>query len=118
MSLRVTSALWVSAYVRRVFVQGGLAATMRRGAEEAGAIFVIVDRLNGTVDLYGPAPQTAFDDERPRDRLFIRMEHAAERPVALARLDKEMRFDPDLWLVEVEDREGRAFLETIDPDKF
>ncbi|MBB3930708.1 hypothetical protein GGR25_001747 [Kaistia hirudinis] len=117
MSLRVTSALWVSAYVRRVFVQGGFAATMRRGAEEAGAIFVIVDRLNGTVDLYGPAPQTAFDDDRPRDRLFIRMEHAAERPVALARFDKEMRFDPDLWLVEVEDREGRAFLETIDPDK-
>lgn len=115
MSARVTSALWVSAYVRRVFVQGAFAATMRRGAEEAGTIFVLIDRLDGTVDLYGPAPQTAFDDERPRDRLFMIMEQAVERPAALDRLDKEMRFDPDMWLIEVEDREGRAFLETIDP---
>lgn len=116
MSTRVTSSLWVSAYVRRVFVEGAFAAVMRRGAEEAGAIFVMVDRLDGTVDFYSPAPQTAFNDDRPRDRLFMRVATAVDRPTALERLDRELRFDPDLWLVETEDRAGRSFLETVDPD--
>ena len=60
--MRVTSSLWVGAYVRRCFGAGAFAAVARRGAEEAGAIFVIVDRLNGTADLYGPAPQAVFDE--------------------------------------------------------
>lgn len=116
MSARVTSAFFVAAYVRRAFHEGAFAAIVRRGAEEAGAIFIVVDRLDGTADLYGPAPQTAFD-ERPSDRLFIRMESAAERPVVTARIESEKRFDPDLWVVEIEDREGRSFLDTIDPDQ-
>jgi hypothetical protein len=28
-----------------------------------------------------------------------------------ARMAREVRMDPDLWLVEVEDRQGRHFLE-------
>jgi hypothetical protein len=27
------------------------------------------------------------------------------------RMAREMRFDPDLWMVEVEDRNGRSFLD-------
>ena len=26
-------------------------------------------------------------------------------------LDKQMRFDPDIWIVEIEDRDGRAFVD-------
>jgi hypothetical protein len=111
-SARVTSALWVAAYIRRVFVEGAFAAVARRGAEEAGAIFVAVDRLDGTVDLYGQAPQTAYDDERPRDRLFTLLAGGIGREALSARLASEMRFDPDLWLVEIEERSGRSFLET------
>jgi hypothetical protein len=111
--MRLTSAIWVSAYIRRVFVEGAFAAVMRRGAEEAGAIFVTVDRLDGTVDLYGPAPQTAFDDERPTDRLFSRLETGIDRLALQQRLASEMRFDPDVWVVEIEDREGRAFLDLV-----
>jgi hypothetical protein len=117
MSARVTSAFWISAYVRRVFVEGAFAAVVRRGSEEAGAIFVIVDRLDGTADLYSQAPQSAFGDQRPRDRLFMRVMEAAERPDLSKRIESELRFDPDLWLVEIEERTGRSFLETIDPDK-
>ena len=115
--MRVTSALWVSAYVRRVFVEGAFAAVMRRGAEEAGAIFVIIDRLDGTVDLYGQAPQSAFGEERPSDRLFYRILEGVDREASGARIASEMRFDPDLWLIDVEERSGRSFLETVDPDK-
>ena len=42
----------------------------RRGAEEAGAVFVKVSRLDGTADVFAPAPQTAFDEARPADRVF------------------------------------------------
>jgi hypothetical protein len=113
--MRLTSGIWVAAYVRRAFVEGAFAAVVRRGAEEAGAIFVVVDRLDRTVDLYGPAPQTAFDDEKPTDRLFSRLGEGIDRLELQQRLASEMRFDPDVWVVEIEDRGGRAFLE-LAPD--
>jgi hypothetical protein len=109
--MRVTSALWVGAFVRRCYGDGAIATVARKGAEEAGAILVVVDRLNGTADLYLPAAQSAFDDASPSDRLFQRVLDKAERGEIGERLAKEVRFDPDLWVVEVEDREGRAFLD-------
>ncbi len=30
-----------------------------------------------------------------------------------ARLTREIKFDPDLWIVEVEDRAGRHFLDRV-----
>ena len=111
--MRVTSSLWVGAYVRRCFVEGAFAAVVRHGAEEAGAIFVVVDRLSGTADLYGPAPQATFTEARPSERLFQRI--AADEPLAEvnARIEREVRFDPDLWMVAIEDRQGRSFLDTV-----
>ncbi|MEH0071923.1 DUF1491 family protein [Pannonibacter sp. Pt2-lr] len=46
--------------MRQVFTAGGFAATTRKGAEEAGVVFVLVDRMDGTVDLYGPAPRAPW----------------------------------------------------------
>jgi hypothetical protein len=112
--MRVTSGLWVGAYVRRCFAEGAMAAVVRHGADEAGAILVIVDRLDKTVDLYGPAPQSAFADGRPADRLFHLLMSRSERAQIDARLSDELKFDPDLWVVEVEDRGGRSFLDLAD----
>jgi len=70
--MRLKSAIWVAAYIRRCHIEGAFAAVRRRGAEEAGAIFVKLNRLDGTAELFGPAPQSVFDDARPSDRLFIR----------------------------------------------
>jgi hypothetical protein len=111
--MRLKSAIWVAAYVRRCHIEGAFAAVRRRGAEEAGAIFVKLNRLDGTADLFSPAPQSAFDDARPADRLFSRS--LAEQPEAKVeeRLVRELRFDPDAWIVEVEDRTGRHFLDDI-----
>src|ERR1700681_1894533 len=69
-AMRLKSALWVAAYLRRCQVEGLSAVVRRRGAEEAGAIFVRIDRLDGTSDLFGPAPQSAFDAALPGDRAF------------------------------------------------
>ena len=33
-----------------------MARSIRKGAEEAGAVYVIVNHLDGTCHLFGPAP--------------------------------------------------------------
>jgi hypothetical protein len=112
--MRVTSSLWVGAFVRRCYVEGAAAVVARRGSEEAGAIMVVVDRLDGTSDLYGPAPQALFSEAHPGERLFQQVLSASLPEAITARLDREKKFDPDLWIVAVEDRAGRAFLDLTD----
>lgn len=107
--MRLTSEFFVSAVVRRAFTEGAFAAVTKRGAAEAGAVFLIVDRLDGTADLYGPAPQS-FMESGPSERRFERVLASVDRLALLERLDKERRFDSDLWIVEIEDRAGRSFL--------
>jgi len=112
--MRLKSAIWVAAYLRRCNVEGVFAAVRRRGAEEAGAVFIKVNRLDGSGTLYGPAPQTAFEETRPADRAFVPVVGAKE-PAAEADIEnyltREIRFDPDVWIVEIEDRAGRTFLD-------
>jgi len=111
--MRVTASLWVAAYVRRCHAEGAVATVARHGADEAGAIFIIVDRLSGAADLYGPAPQSLFVEARPSDRMFQRLVENDSLEAVAGRLDRETRFDPDLWIVSVEDKAGRAFIDTV-----
>jgi hypothetical protein len=110
--MRLKSSIWVAAYLRRCQTEGVCGAVRRRGAEEAGAVFVKVVTLDGNAMLYVPAPQTVYDDSRPIERFFMPMskEPAPEQSVE-ERLAKEIRFDPDAWIVETEDRTGRHFLD-------
>ena len=100
--MRVTSDLWVSALLRRAFGEGGFGAVLRRGGDSAGAIFIVTRDRMGEATLYGPAPQTGYDDARPDDRLFVELMRTTEEMRINERLEKEKRFDPDLWLVEIE----------------
>jgi len=110
--MRLKSSIWVAAYLRRCLTEGIFGAVRRRGAEEAGAVFVKVALLDGNAMLYAPAPQTVYDDSRPIARIFA---PTSREPVPEAsvedRLVKEIRFDPDAWIVETEDRAGRHFLD-------
>jgi hypothetical protein len=100
--MRLTSDFFVSALTRRVFNDGGFAAVVRKGAREAGAIFVTTRGRLGEVALFGPAAQSTYDGERPSDRRFSRLLAEADDAAVEARLAKEMRFDPDIWVVEIE----------------
>jgi hypothetical protein len=113
--MRLKTALWVAAYLRRCQVEGAFAVVRRRGAEEAGAIFVRVCRLDGTSDLFGPAPQSAFDAGGAADRAFSvsLAEQPAPDAAVEAYLAREIKFDSDVWIVEVEDRAGRNFLDIV-----
>ncbi|MHB8886533.1 MAG: DUF1491 family protein [Methylovirgula sp.] len=108
--MRLRSDFWVAAYLRRCGVEGVAAALRRRGAAEAGAILVKIDRLDGTGALFGPAPQSQVDRD---ERLFARLHSGEwiEAGAAESRLQREIGFDSDLWIVEVEDRLGRNFLD-------
>ena len=108
--MRVVSELFVSALIRRVFSSGGFAAVERRGAAEAGAIFVRQRFRDGLETLYGPAPQSFFDEDETAGRLFeIRLDR--QEPDAVRELlERERRFDPDLWIVELETADAASLL--------
>lgn len=110
--MRLKSSIWVAAYLRRCQTEGIFGAVRRRGAEEAGAVFVKIGLLDGNAMLYVPAPQTAYDESRPAERMFVATSpQPLPEPSIDERLTKEIRFDPDAWIVETEDRAGRHFLE-------
>ena len=114
--MHLRADIWVSAYLRRCASEGASAVLRKRGAAEAGAIFVRVDRLDGQTALYGPAPQSELAERDGIDRLWARThrEPWIDPLQSEERLRKEMSFDPDLWIVEVEDRRGRCFLDLAD----
>lgn len=100
--MRVTTDFWVSSVVRRAFAEGGFAAVERRGAAEAGAVMIRRrDRL-GEVTLYAPAPQTSYGEAGPQERLFAEVLRTGDDEDVAKRIAREARFDPDLWVVELE----------------
>ncbi|MGA8654372.1 MAG: DUF1491 family protein [Xanthobacteraceae bacterium] len=113
--MRLKTGLWVAAYLRRCQVEGIFGAVRRRGAEEAGALFVRVNRLDGTSDLFGPAPQSAFEAAETAARAFTPCLASQSAPDAEveAYLARQVKFDPDVWIVEIEDRAGRNFLDVV-----
>ncbi len=107
---RIRTDFWVSAYIRRCEVNGVVAVLRRRGSPEAGAAMIKVDRLDGTSVLLGPAPQSEAVDDGGRSFVPVHRDATIPSLDAEARLKREIGFDPDLWIVEVEDRQGRTFL--------
>lgn len=110
--MRLKSEIFVSALLRRVYATGDYAAVLHRGADEAGAIFIRQRERSGLETLYAPAPQTSYDDDNaPQDRLFeIRLEKVDTAEVD-AQIIRELRFDPDCWVVEIEtENRGDLFL--------
>ncbi|EJC73679.1 hypothetical protein Rleg10DRAFT_2140 [Rhizobium leguminosarum bv. trifolii WSM2012] len=103
--MRLRADIFVSALLRRVFACGDFAAVEKKGAEEAGAIFIRQHFRDGLETLYAPAPQTAFGEGEAGDRLFEVRLSRAEPEMVRAMLERERRFDPDLWIVELEAEE-------------
>jgi hypothetical protein len=110
-SMRVKSSIWVSAYIRRCFSAGAFAVVERKGAAEAGAIYLRVDLPDRTSKLFIPAPQSLYRSGAD-ERLWQAYKDGAILNAVEAReaVMRETRIDPDVWIVAVEDVEGRSFL--------
>ncbi len=108
--MRIKAGIWVSAYVRRVNALAVPALVARRGDGDAGAIFIKINTLDGFAQVLRPA---ASGTEEAADQRFWApafKEPRAEADVE-AYLQRQREFDADMWVVEVEDRAGRHFLE-------
>ena len=109
--MRLKSEIWVNGYLRRCHSAGAIAVVARHGDDDAGAIFIKISRLDGTAQLFGPAAAgLANPDGERRWTACFGMAAVGESDVD-ERIRREASFDPDLWVVEVEDRGGRHFLE-------
>jgi hypothetical protein len=115
---RLRSDFWVSAYIRRCMMEGAFATLRKRGADEAGAIWIMVERANRDVALYGPAPQSEMNED-VLDRVFapVFVDIWGERAHVEAKIAREMHFDPDLFIIETEDKDGRIFAQTVKTER-
>lgn len=107
----VPSELWAKALIRRCQAANVPAMVVRHGDDKAGAIFVKVSTLDGRASLFGPAPAslTAQSDSR-RMAAHLDPNGSADAEVE-AYLSRQSEFDPDIWVIEIEDRLGRSFID-------
>ncbi len=103
---RLKAGIFARALIRRVQVAGASAFVMRKGAEEAGAIILKIAKLDGTVlvlnQVRGAKGELAWSQA---------LGGWTDEARASQWCDKQVSFDPDLWIVEIEDREGRTFVD-------
>ncbi len=104
MAPRLTSEFWVGAYLRRLDLYNIPAFVVARGDDTAGAVLVKLNKLDGRAAAY----QRSFNIEG--DRIWVTLAEGPE-PDVDAVLNRQRDFDPDLWVIEVEDRQGRHLLD-------
>jgi len=110
--MRVTSDIWVHVFVRRETNRSAFATVVKRGAVEAGAIYVVENHLDGSFSLHGPAPQSFINDEID-DRVFETVRQKISEDEVKTFLDKQQNFDPDIWVVETECRYGPPSIDFV-----
>lgn len=102
---RLTAEFWVSAYLARLRLVDIPAFITSKGDLTAGAVLIKLNTLDGQAEVF----QKSFD-LMTGERAWITLSKGDEREVDEV-IQKQCRFDPDLWVVEVEDRAGRHLLD-------
>ncbi|MDB4111220.1 DUF1491 family protein [Yoonia sp.] len=103
--MRLTADVWVSAYLTRLRLVEIPAFVVKRGDSTAGAVLVKMNTLDGMACCY----QRSFD-LMTGDRKWMVLAEGEEASVD-ASVTKQCSFDADLWVIEVEDRQGRHLLD-------
>ncbi len=104
---RLPSWLWVDALIRRVQVAGAAAFVVQKGDHDRGDVLIKVSDLHGGARAY--VPRTSMDGERIFSDLRLQGVGEAESEID-AYIGRRREQDPDLWIIEIEDREARHFL--------
>ncbi len=106
MSWRIKSEIFIQALVRRVYAAQAAAYIVRRGDSDAGNVMVRINRLDGCSGVL-----TMFTDMSGERCWRVAYALATQDSDIDAFLTREINRDPDVWVVEIEDRQGRHFLE-------
>lgn len=102
---RLAAGIWVAAYLRRLGLADLPAYVTRHGDDTAGAVLVKCATLDGRASLW--AREWDFEtDQRP----WICLSQAPERDID-AEIARHAGRDPDLWVIEIESRDGRTLLD-------
>lgn len=102
---RLTTAIWVAAYLARLQQTGIYAHVAKKGDGTAGAVAVKVALMDGSASFF----TRAFGADG--DRVWAAQMEAAPEAEVDAALARQRRYDPDLWIIEVEDPRGRHLLD-------
>ena len=102
---RLTSEIWVAAYLTRCRLATIPAFILQKGDHTAGAVLVKLNTLDGKACCY----QRSFD-LMSGERQWVVLSEGDEANVD-ASIAKQKSFDPDLWVIEVEDKAGRHLLD-------
>ena len=102
--MRLTAEFWVAAYLARLRVLDIPAFVVARGDATAGAVLVKLNTLDGQAQAF-----TRSFDLMTGERTWVTLAEGDERDVDTS-IARQRGFDPDLWVIEVEDRQGRHLL--------
>ncbi len=103
--MKLTADIWVSAYLTRLRLTEIPAFVVQRGDSTAGAVLVKLNTLDGKARCY----QRSFDLMTGERKWMVLVE--GDEAEVDASIVKQRGFDPDLWVIEVEDRQGRHLLD-------
>ena len=103
--MKLTADIWVSAYLTRLRLQDIPAFVVKRGDNTAGAVLIKLNTLDGQAICY----QRSFD-LMTGDRKWVVLVEGIDLDVD-ASIAKQRGFDPGLWVIEVEDKQGRHLLD-------
>jgi len=101
---RLTSKFWIDAYLTRLRLANIPAFVVAKGDATAGNVMVKLSTLDGQAVAF----QRSFDIKGAR--LWVTLASGPDADVELA-LSRQRQFDPDLWIIEVEDKSARHLLD-------
>ena len=105
MAPRLASGIWVSAYLTRLRIADIPAYVTAKGDATAGAVIVKCATLDGQARAY----QRSFDLAQ-NARIWVTLAEGGERDVDVV-IARQRSYDRDLWVIELEDKQGRSLLE-------
>lgn len=117
--MRIKSHIWIAAYRRRLETSFIPVMVTRKGNAEAGAIFIKINLLDGRARILRPAMTGLGGGSMDRFWSYALGSggEAVEETAADAYLARQAEFDSDMWVIELEDREGRHGLEDAIADE-
>ncbi|MBE1285911.1 MAG: DUF1491 family protein [Rhodobacteraceae bacterium] len=102
---QLVASFWVQAYLTRLRLQDIPAFVVAHGDNDAGSVLIKVNTLDGQARALHRSYDIMSDT-----RMWVVLIEGEERDVDDA-ITRQRSFDPDLWVIEVEDRQGRSLLD-------